>query len=130
MKIKICSGHIDKMSTIQSSYQCAFKALVVQVLYSIRQEQSMIESHLIMLLDFVSGVPENGKTSLVDHEEIKDVLEFKNAFREFVHLKRVFLERFHYTGFYVISIYISFQYPVLSYNSSNVNQKIKWVWPY
>ncbi|CAG8761818.1 15161_t:CDS:1, partial [Dentiscutata erythropus] len=69
------------MSTVQSSYQCAFKALVVQVLNSIRQEQSMIESHMIMPPDFVSGVFENGKTSLIDHEEIKDVSEFKNALR-------------------------------------------------
>ena len=93
MKVKICSGHIDKMSTIQSSYQCAFKALVVQVLNSIRQEQSMIESHTIMPPDFVSGVPENRKT-LVDHKEIKDGSEFKNTLRKFVHLKRVYLEKF------------------------------------
>ncbi|CAG8806041.1 11636_t:CDS:1, partial [Dentiscutata erythropus] len=52
------------MSTVQSSYQYAFKALVIQVLNSIRQEQSMIESHMIMPPDFVSSVSENGKTSL------------------------------------------------------------------
>ncbi|RIB29509.1 kinase-like domain-containing protein [Gigaspora rosea] len=63
--------YIDEMSTVRSSYQCAFKALVVQALNSIKQEQLMIESHMIMPPGSVSGVPENGKTFLVNHEEIK-----------------------------------------------------------
>ncbi|RHZ77885.1 hypothetical protein Glove_169g48 [Diversispora epigaea] len=40
--------YIDEMSTVRSSYQNAFKALVVQALNSIKQEQKMLESHMIM----------------------------------------------------------------------------------
>jgi len=35
------------MSTVRSSYQRAFKELLVQALNSIKQEQSMKESHMI-----------------------------------------------------------------------------------
>ncbi|CAG8524447.1 10333_t:CDS:2 [Dentiscutata erythropus] len=68
--------YIDEMSTVQSSYQCAFKALVVQALNSIKQEQVMIESHMIMPPGSVS---ENGKASPVDHEEIN---RYNNDFVE------------------------------------------------
>ncbi|GES74027.1 eukaryotic translation initiation factor 2-alpha kinase 1-like [Rhizophagus clarus] len=40
--------YIDEMSTVRSSYQRAFKDLLVQALNSIKQEQSMKESHMIM----------------------------------------------------------------------------------
>ena len=36
------------MSTVRSSYQRAFKDLLVQALNSIKQEQLMKESHMIM----------------------------------------------------------------------------------
>ncbi|CAG8842126.1 6817_t:CDS:2, partial [Racocetra persica] len=62
--------YIDEMSTVRSSYQCAFKALVVQALNSIKQEQIMMESHMIMPPTSVSGIPENGKSSPVNHDEI------------------------------------------------------------
>ncbi|CAJ0836194.1 16421_t:CDS:10 [Entrophospora sp. SA101] len=40
--------HIDEMSTVRSSYQRAFKALVIQALNSIKQERLMKESRLLM----------------------------------------------------------------------------------
>jgi len=40
--------YIDEMSTVRSSYQRAFKDLLVQALNSIKQEQLMKESHMIM----------------------------------------------------------------------------------
>lgn len=72
--------YIDEMSTVRSSYQCAFKALVVQALNSIKQEQIMMESHMIMPPTSVSGIPENGK-SPVNHDEIKYVsIRYSNFF--------------------------------------------------
>ncbi|CAG8718391.1 5499_t:CDS:2, partial [Racocetra fulgida] len=53
------------MFNVRSSYRCAFKALVAQ---------AMIESHMIVPSGSISGVPENGKTSLVDREEINDLV--------------------------------------------------------
>ncbi|CAG8740635.1 18989_t:CDS:2 [Gigaspora margarita] len=50
--------------------------LVIQALNSIRQEQLMIESYMIMPSGSASGVSENGPISLINHKEIKDVLEF------------------------------------------------------
>ncbi|CAG8800000.1 36755_t:CDS:2, partial [Gigaspora margarita] len=52
------------------------QALVVQALNSIRQEQLMIESHMIMPPGSASSVSENGTIFLINYKEIEDVSEF------------------------------------------------------
>ena len=59
------------MSTVRSSYQRAFKALLVQALNSIKQEQLMKESHMIMDSIPEAGITNADKHSVTDFHEIQ-----------------------------------------------------------
>ncbi|CAG8504411.1 5495_t:CDS:10 [Diversispora eburnea] len=65
--------YIDEMSTVRSSYQNAFKALVVQALNSIKQEQKMFESHMIM-----PSNQENSEKTCVDKNKTESKTENKD----------------------------------------------------
>ncbi|CAG8435853.1 673_t:CDS:2 [Funneliformis caledonium] len=62
--------YIDEMSTVRSSYQRTFKALLVQALNSIKQEQLMKESHMIMDSNHEEGITNANKHSVTDFHEI------------------------------------------------------------
>ncbi|CAI2176909.1 2546_t:CDS:2, partial [Funneliformis geosporum] len=62
--------YIDEMSTVRSSYQRTFKALLVQALNSIKQEQLMKESHMIMDSNSEAGITNANSHSVNDFHEI------------------------------------------------------------
>ncbi len=59
------------MSTVRSSYQRTFKALLVQALNSIKQEQLMKESHMIMDSTSEAEITNANKHSVTDFHKIQ-----------------------------------------------------------
>ncbi|RIA89287.1 kinase-like domain-containing protein [Glomus cerebriforme] len=99
--------YIDEMSTVRSSYQRAFKDLLVQALNSIKQEQLMKESHMIMDSTNNTGLtntdrnsvheiqfPENfsrynSHTQILKNISFEDILDLQNSrySNDFIELK-------------------------------------------
>ncbi|PKC15739.1 kinase-like protein [Rhizophagus irregularis] len=91
--------YIDEMSTVRSSYQRAFKDLLVQALNSIKQEQSMKKSHMIMDSaestntdeNIVQEFPDNlsKHSQMFKNISFEDILDLQNSrySNDFIELK-------------------------------------------